>query len=141
LADGRWRLYAFAGAQDAGLRALCQFLQQSADSPVRRYTPPGQDSDAVFDLRAVFQQPHTAVAIESMPALLRPAKGCLGLYDYEKVYSAVMKHAPDIYDLRGIDRTQGALVVVRPDQYIAHVLPLDAHQALAQFFAGFMRAV
>jgi phenol 2-monooxygenase/3-hydroxybenzoate 4-monooxygenase len=141
LADGRWRLYAFAGAQDTGLRALCQFLQQSSDSPVRRYTPPGQDSDAVFDLRAVFQQPHTEVAIESMPALLRPAKGCLGLYDYEKVYSAVMKHAPDIFDLRGIDRTRGALVVVRPDQYIAHVLPLDAHQALAQFFAGFMRAV
>ncbi len=140
LADGRWRLYAFAGAQDGGLRALCQFLQQSADSPVRRYTPAGQDSDAVFDLRAVFQQPHTEVAIESMPALLRPAKGCLGVYDYEKVYSAVLKHAPDIYDLRGIDRTQGALVVVRPDQYIAHVLPLDAHAALAQFFAGFMRA-
>jgi hypothetical protein len=88
----------------------------------------------------VFQQPHTEVAIEAMPALLRPAKGRLGLYDYEKVYSAVMKHIPDIYDLRGINRAQGALVVVRPDQYIAHVLPLDAHAALAAFFAGFMRA-
>ncbi len=139
LADGRWRLYAFAGTQDAGLRALCRFLEESADSPVRRFTPPGQDRDAVFDLRAVFQPPHTALAIESMPALLRPAKGRFGLYDYEKVYSAVVKHAPDIYDLRGIDRQQGALVVVRPDQYVAHVLPLDAHQALAQFFAGFMR--
>ena len=95
----------------------------------------------MFDLRAVFQQPHTEVAIESMPALLRPAKGVLCVYDYEKVYSAVMKNAPDIYDLRGIDRQHGALVVVRPDQYIAHVLPLDAHSALAQFFAGFMRAV
>lgn len=139
LADGRWRLYAFAGTQDAGLRGLCRFLEESADSPVRRFTPPGQDGDAVFDLRAVFQLPHTALAIESMPALLRPAKGRFGLYDYEKVYSAVLKHAPDIYDLRGIDRQQGALVVVRPDQYVAHVLSLDAHQALAQFFAGFMR--
>jgi phenol 2-monooxygenase/3-hydroxybenzoate 4-monooxygenase len=71
--------------------------------------------------------------------LLRPAKGRHGLYDYEKVYSAVMKQGPDIFDLRGIDRQQGALVVVRPDQYIAHVLPLRAHEALAQFFAGFMR--
>ncbi len=140
LADGRWRLYAFAGAQDSSLRALCRFLEESPDSPVRRFTPKGQDADAVFDLRAVFQQPHTEVAIEAMPALLRPAKGRLGLYDYEKVYSAVMKNIPDIYDLRGIDRQQGALVVVRPDQYIAHVLPLDAHAALAAFFAGFMRA-
>jgi phenol 2-monooxygenase/3-hydroxybenzoate 4-monooxygenase len=29
-------------------------------------------------------------------------------------------------------------VVVRPDQYIADVMPLAAHQRLADFFAGFM---
>ncbi len=145
LADGRWRLYAFAGAGDhqddsRGLRALAHFLGESPDSPVRRFTPKGQDLDAVFDLRGVFQQPHTALAIEAMPAMLRPPKGRLGLYDYEKVYSAVVRHQPDIYDLRGIDRAQGALVVVRPDQYVAHVLPLDAHEALAAFCAGFMQA-
>jgi phenol 2-monooxygenase (NADPH) len=27
---------------------------------------------------------------------------------------------------------------VRPDQYVAHVLPLDAHAELAAFFDGFM---
>ena len=30
------------------------------------------------------------------------------------------------------------MVVVRPDQYVAHVLPLDAHEALADFFAGIL---
>jgi hypothetical protein len=73
-----------------------------------------------------------------MPALLLPAKGRYGLRDYEKVFCPDLKNGLDIFDLRGIDRKQGALVVVRPDQYIAHVLPLDAHQALAAFFAGFM---
>jgi hypothetical protein len=29
-------------------------------------------------------------------------------------------------------------VVVRPDQYIAHVLPLDGFAHLAAFFDGFM---
>lgn len=29
-------------------------------------------------------------------------------------------------------------MVVRPDQYVAHVLPLDAHDELAEFFEGFM---
>lgn len=142
-ADGRWRLYAFAGMNDhananAGVRALCRFLQESPQSPVRRFTPSGQDPDAVFDLRAIFPQPHTEVAFESMPALLRPAKGRHGLVDYEKVFSPDLKSGPDIFDLRGIDRQQGALVVVRPDQYIAHVLPLAAHQDLADFFARFM---
>jgi len=142
-ADGRWRLYAFAGANDhrddrVGVRALCRFLEASPDSPVRKYTRPGQDIDAVFDLRAIFQQGHRDLAIESMPALLLPCKGRYGLRDYEKVFCPDLKDGPDIFDLRGIDRAQGALIVVRPDQYIAHVLPLDAHQDLAAFFARFM---
>jgi phenol 2-monooxygenase/3-hydroxybenzoate 4-monooxygenase len=142
-ADGRWRLYAFAGANDhldaqAGVRALCSFLQEAPDSPVRRYTRAGQDIDAVFDLRAIFQQGYRELGIESMPALLVPQKGRHGLRDYEKIFCPDLKNGPDIFDLRGIDRAQGALVVVRPDQYVAHVLPLHAHRALADFFAGFM---
>jgi hypothetical protein len=138
-ADGRWRFYAFAGADPSSLYALCSFLAESPDSPVRRYTRAGQDIDAVFDLRAVFQQDHRALAIESMPALLLPRKGRLGLQDYEKVFAPDLKNRADIFDLRGVDRKQGALVVVRPDQYVAHVLPLCAHAALSEFFAGFMR--
>ena len=30
------------------------------------------------------------------------------------------------------------MVVVRPDQYVAHVLPLDAYAELAAFFDAFM---
>jgi phenol 2-monooxygenase len=40
--------------------------------------------------------------------------------------------------MRGIDRDAGCMVVVRPDQYVAHVLPLDAYAQLAAFFDGFM---
>ncbi|MDQ6880546.1 MAG: FAD-binding monooxygenase [Pseudomonadota bacterium] len=142
-ADGRWRLYAFAGANDlsnaqGGVPALCSFLTESPDSPVRKYTRPDQDIDAVFDLRAIFQQSHHALDIASMPALLLPPKGRHGLRDYEKVFCPDLKNGSDIFDLRGIDREHGALVVVRPDQYIAHVLPLDGYPDLAAFFAGFM---
>ena len=137
-ADGRWRLYAFAAADDAGLRALCNLLEQSPDSPVRKYTRAGQDVDSVFDLRAVFQQDHRALEITALPALLLPRKGRYGLRDYDKVFCPDTRNGQDLFELRGIDRAQGALVVVRPDQYIAHVLPLDAHDALAAFFARFM---
>jgi phenol 2-monooxygenase len=40
--------------------------------------------------------------------------------------------------MRGIDRDRGCMVVVRPDQYVAHVLPLDGHAELAAYFDGFM---
>ncbi|MCG2592724.1 FAD-binding monooxygenase [Ramlibacter sp. XY19] len=137
-ADGRWRLYAFAGQDAASLHGLCRFLAESSDSPVRKYTPAGQDVDAIFDLRAIFQQDHRELAIEAMPALLLPRKGRHGLHDYEKVFAPDSKNGADIFDLRGVDRKQGALVVVRPDQYVAHVLPLAAQRELAAFFAGFM---
>jgi phenol 2-monooxygenase len=73
-----------------------------------------------------------------MPLLLKPNKGKLGLQDHEKVFCVDHKGAGDIFEMRGIDRDKGCLIVVRPDQYIAHVLPLDAYGELATFFEGFL---
>ncbi len=142
-ADGRWRLFAFAGAEDpqkpgSRLDDLCRFLTESRASPILRYSPAGADVDAVIDVRAVLQQSHQRIAIGRLPQLLLPAKGPLGLVDYEKVFCAGSTAGQDIFDLRGIDREQGCMVLVRPDQYVAAVLPLDAHDALSAFFDGFM---
>ena len=41
-------------------------------------------------------------------------------------------------NVSGIDRERGCMVVVRPDQYTAHVLPLDAFDELSAFFAGIL---
>jgi phenol 2-monooxygenase len=49
-----------------------------------------------------------------------------------------LKGGPDIFAMRGIDRDKGCAVLVRPDQYVAHVLPLDGHSELAAYFDGFM---
>jgi 2-polyprenyl-6-methoxyphenol hydroxylase-like FAD-dependent oxidoreductase len=142
-ADGRWRLFAFAAAEhpvapSSKLWALCEFLAGSPQSPVTRYTPTGADIDSVIDVRAVFQQGHLELAIEAMPSFLLPRKGRYRLRDYEKMFCPDLKSGQDIFDLRGIDRNRGCMVVVRPDQYVAHVLPLDAHAEVAAFFDGFM---
>ena len=143
LADGRWRLIVFAGADDradstSAIAKLCGHLSDSADSPLKRFTPAGADVDAVFDVRAVFQQSHHSLAVTAMPELLFPPKGKYGLRDYEKVFCALKDSKQDIYAMRGIDRKQGCLVVVRPDQYIAQVLPLEGTDALSAFFCSFM---
>ena len=147
-ADGRWRVLAFAGQGDGGeptspVGKLCAYLVESPQSPLKRYTPPGADVDAVFDVRAVFQKSHHELPITAMPELLFPHKGRFGLCDYEKAFCALDADnangsGQNIYNLRGIDRERGCLVVVRPDQYIAHILPLDATDALAAFFGAFM---
>jgi phenol 2-monooxygenase len=73
-----------------------------------------------------------------MPPLLLPAKGRYGLVDYEKVFCPDVKSSQDIFDMRGIDRQTGALAIVRPDQYVASIMPLQARASLTQFFDGFM---
>ena len=142
-ADGRWRLFAFAGAEDpadssSGIQELAGFLENSVESPVRKYTPAGLDVDAVIEVLAVFQQDYCELAIETMPAFLWPSKGVYGLRDYEKMFCPDSESGEDIFDARGIDRERGCMVIVRPDQHVAHVLPLDGFAELVAFFDGFM---
>ena len=141
-ADGRWRVLAFADATDPAapssrLRSLCDFLGSDPTSPVVRFTPAGADVDAVIDLRAVLQQGHRDLALQHMPPMLLPRKGRYGLVDHQKMFCPDLVHGPDVFDLRGIDRG-GCVVLVRPDQHVAGVLPLDDHAGLAAFFDRFM---
>ncbi|WP_022928845.1 FAD-binding monooxygenase [Patulibacter americanus] len=134
-ADGRWRIYAFAdgaaAGEDSALTALAGWLQDAPDSPLRA-TPQDADDDAWFDVKVVLQQGFADVALERVPAVFLPRTGPFTLVDYEKVYATDPED--DIFGARGVDRA-GVIVVVRPDQYVAAVLPLEATDELAAFFA------
>ncbi len=133
-ADGRFRVYAFADASGERLERWAQWMLEDPASPVRRFTPEGADLDALLDVKAVYQQAHDQVGLAAVPKLFLPASGPFGVTDYEKVYAAQPGDG-DIFELRGIDR-DGAVVVVRPDHYVAAVLPLDAPELVADYFAG-----
>jgi phenol 2-monooxygenase (NADPH) len=137
-ADGAWRIYVFADREDptqasSRARGLCDRLHSDA-SVVKRFTPAGADPDSLIDVRAIFQQGHRDLDLDKMPAVLLPRKGKFGLIDYEKMFCPDPS-AGDIFDLRGLNRETGCMVVVRPDQYVAHVLPLHEHEALVGFLA------
>jgi phenol 2-monooxygenase len=137
-ADGAWRLYIFAERNGATskvsqFRELCEFLDFDS-SPIKRFTPAHAEPDSVIDVRAIFQQGHRDLAVDEMPSVLLPKKGKCGLIDYEKCFCPDLK-AGDIFDMRRVNRETGCMVVVRPDQYVSHVLPLHAYERLADFFA------
>jgi len=138
-ADGAWRLYVFADVADPateGSRARALLEQLGAEkSPLTRFTPPDAGPDSVIDVRAVFQQGHRELDVGQLPAVLLPRKGPFGLIDHEKAFCPDPK-ADDVFDRRDINREQGAMVLVRPDQYVAQVLPLDAYDELAEFLSG-----
>ena len=137
-ADGRWRLIAFAPPGDRGIREVgqrCAFLQSGLDSP-HRYATQCADYDSLIGIREVFQISHRELLLATMPTLLIPRKVRYGLIDYEKIFCADPRRGPDKFDLRGIDRERGALVVVRPDQFVADVLPIQETDRLSGFFDG-----
>ncbi|PFG29275.1 FAD-binding monooxygenase [Paramicrobacterium agarici] len=135
-ADGRWRVYAFADAAAPGepsaLTSWAEWMLGSPDSPVARFTPEGSDLDGQFDIKVVYQQNLEDVDLNRVPKIFLPRSGPFQLVDYEKVYATL--EGEDIFDERDISRN-GAVIVVRPDQYVAHVLPLTATTELAEFFA------
>ena len=140
-ADGAWRLYVFADrapvtAPDSRARELFEHLA-SEKSPLARFTPAGVAPDGVIDVRAVFQQGHRDVTVTDLPPVLLPRKGRFGLVDFEKAFCPDPR-AGDVFDLRQIDRTAGCMVLVRPDQHVASVLPLDGIDELTAFLAESM---
>ncbi|QAY58905.1 3-hydroxybenzoate 4-monooxygenase [Microbacterium protaetiae] len=141
LADGRWRIYAFADAagqnEASALADWAQWVQSSPESPVVRYTPAGADEDAVFDVKVVYQQDFADIDVLAAPEVFRPRCGQLQLMNWEKVFAG--GSGTDIFAERGLSR-DGAVVVVRPDQYVAAVLPLEATGELSAFFAQNMVA-
>lgn len=68
---------------------------------------PGAHIDSSTDLRAIFQEGHLAFALEDLPSILKPRKGCFALVDCEKGYCPDLRAGLDIFDLRGVDREKG----------------------------------
>ncbi len=136
-ADGRWRLFIFASQHDPDDRhspvwQLCDYLSTDSQSPMRRYQGVEDDPDAVIDLRVIFQKSHRNIDLLGVHPFLKPAKGAFKLVDHEKVFSSETKNGVDIFDKRKVSR-QGCMVLVRPDQYVADIMPLDATSRLCGF--------
>jgi len=141
-ADGRWRVYVFAdaaapGTAGSGVERLATFLSDDARSPLAPGAGEvggvlaGRPRREWFDVKVVYQQRHGDFELLDAPAVFRPSYGAFGVMQYENVFAVAP--VSDIFDERGISR-DGAVVVVRPDHYVATVLPLDAHSQFAAFF-------
>ena len=73
-----------------------------------------------------------------MPTVFRPHIGAFELEYVEKIYATLPDE--DIFEAREISR-DGAVVVVRPDQYVSGIFPLDAHSEIGDYFAGVFEPV
>ncbi|MGK2348194.1 FAD-dependent monooxygenase [Actinomyces sp. W5033] len=137
VADGRWRVYVFADAAAPGepgrVADFAQWWATDPSSPMVRHTRPGDDPDTLFDLVVVYRQHHREYDITDTPEAFRPRTGPFQVEDWNQVWSALPEDP--VFQARGI-ADSGAVVVVRPDQYVADIQPLDGTAAISAFFDG-----
>ena len=142
-ADGRWRVYVFADHAAPAITGtltadFAHWWENAPESPRVQYTPHNGDTDAIFDTKVIYQQDYTEIEPSHVPAAFKPIKAPLGLIDINQIFAS--GHGRDIFKDREIDKN-GAIVVVRPDQYVAGIYPLSARDELTAFFARHMLAV
>ena len=142
-ADGRWRLFIFSdrnfsGQEDSKVHSLCKGLSELNTSLIKTYTQKGLDIDSVFDVRAIFQMNHRDFNHFWLPSLLMPAKGKYNLIDYEKVFCPNFKLGEDIFEMRGINKEEGCIVIVRPDHHVSKIFSLESVDSICSFFEAFM---
>ena len=110
----------------------CASSWPSDASPLARFTPAGSRPRRRARRPRRLPAGPPRAGRRRVPAVLLPRKGRFGLNDYEKVFTPT-RGRRHLRPARHRPRA-GLLVVVRPDQYVAHVLPLDGHEELADFF-------
>lgn len=135
IADGRYRIYAFAdqpaASEPSKLRDWAEWMNNDSESPLNRYTPTGGDRNAVFDIKVIYQQDYHSFELFDAPDVFFPRVGPFELQNLENVYASLS--GDDFFEARGIS-SDGAIVIVRPDQYVAAVLPLEDTGTLKAFF-------
>jgi phenol 2-monooxygenase len=141
VADGRWRVYVFADAAAPCLMgsAVADFSSWWAggkDSPRVKFTAQSHDADTIFDTKVIYQQNYTNVELAHVPAIFQPSRTPFGIRDINQVFAA--GHGRDIFREREISR-EGAIVIVRPDHYVAGIYPLSAREEITSFFNGNMQ--
>ncbi|KAJ5588409.1 hypothetical protein N7537_011087 [Penicillium hordei] len=148
--DGRFRILVLAGdirnpMQKQRIETLSEALngQTSSDiSPLGRYLEiPGRFKSPI-DVLTIHTSPWKEVEFFDFPEILRPFDPVNG-WAYDKIWcddACMFDRYCDgtAYEKWGVDRVLGALVVVRPDQYIGWVGELGDVEDLTQYLDGIL---
>ncbi|KAK4046930.1 hypothetical protein OIV83_005721 [Microbotryomycetes sp. JL201] len=144
LTNGAFRMLVFAGKvaekeQMARLQRLADYLD-SSNSVVSKYTPRDRHRASVIDVITIHASDRYDVELFEFPApSIWPAHD--PHLAYKKVYVDGPSHHRGhghAYEAYGIDPDQGAIVIVRPDQYVAMVTSMDDFEGLDAYFAQFL---
>ncbi|KAH6839577.1 FAD binding domain-containing protein [Chaetomium sp. MPI-CAGE-AT-0009] len=140
--NGRWYVVVFAGdVAKPEIAARLNKVARSLEQTALRFTLTGSYPDSVIDRVLVIASDRKTVEQEEIPVFFTPVTGQRGMkcltkvYADEESYNSGHGHA---YEAYGVNPEEGALVVVRPDHYVAKVAALSEVDSIQEFFGGFL---
>ncbi|CAJ0546761.1 Ff.00g013880.m01.CDS01 [Fusarium sp. VM40] len=135
-ADGQWHVLTFCSGDYArkGLHEVASGLNKL----VKMFTPSGGHTDTVINNTLILKAERKAVQIDQLPEVFFPKSGQYSLRNVHRVFvddkSPYMLGCGQAFSKYGIDAEKGAIVVMRPDSYVARILPLSDTASLFSFF-------
>ncbi|MCJ1441242.1 MAG: hypothetical protein MMC23_001728 [Stictis urceolatum] len=144
--DGRWRVVVFAGnilhrKQLARVNDLGAKLA-ALESFVTRHAPDSDVKKSLIEVLVLHCGERTAVELADLHEVYRPFSETKG-WDYNKIFvDAESYHEGfgDAYKGYGVDKANGCVVAVRPDQYVGWIGELEDWEDINVYFGGFFRA-
>ncbi|GAA5972399.1 hypothetical protein JCM11641_001825 [Rhodosporidiobolus odoratus] len=137
---GAYHLLVFAGdilqeKAKARLQKLADYFD-SPDSVISKYTPASLSRWSVIDAITIHCAERTSLELYDLPqpSIFHP-------HNYKRVYCdgpSYYRGDGKAYEAYGISKEEGAIVVVRPDQYVSLVVGLEDTDALDAYFGQFM---
>ncbi|KAL4963773.1 FAD binding domain-containing protein [Aspergillus stella-maris] len=145
--DGRWRIIVFPGdirqqSASTKLNDLETYLF-SDNGPIKKYLPPGADIDSLIEVILILSGERLDIQQEQIPDAFWPTTGKYKMRDVHKIYiddESYHEGHGHAYEFYGVDPAQGAVAIVRPDQYVSKVLDFKNHNGISSFFDGFVHA-
>ncbi|WYZ40920.1 hypothetical protein EsH8_IV_001261 [Colletotrichum jinshuiense] len=141
-ADSRWSLIIFAGdisQPQAGNRLI--ELAGRLEFTLKQLAVPQTDANGFLNSILILKSDRRSLDSAKIPGLFTPHSGKWGMKCLQNVFiDDESYHAGhgQAYVKYGVDPEVGAMVLVRPDQYVSQVYALDNTEAMIAFFKPFL---
>ena len=136
--DGRFRIVIFAGdiSREEQMKTLLDFSVQMREL-ITRFTPPSDSTlQSIFTTMTIHTARRHDINLLDLPEILLNFDDERG-WNYNRVF-ADENGRLGTYEKFRIDVAKGAVVVMRPDQYVGYVGGLDGGENVQKYFESFM---
>lgn len=142
--NGKWRILVLAADLTSPQRLrVVQNLGTALEKLLKEYPSREDNKHSIIEVLLLHSGSRASIEIFDLCQIYHPWDDVLG-WDYWKIFSDnayEFEPCDSAYEKYGVGKTEGCLVVLRPDQHVSYVGPLDDLEPVRSFFENFLNGV